>query len=60
MNRAQIEEEVQEGKHDSSYWEFVVDVGAGEIAMHEEAIFAAIEGGRYFEAFCDYLEGETT
>jgi hypothetical protein len=56
MRRAQIEQDVTDGKHDSAYWEFVTDKGAGEIPLHEEGIFAAIEDGRYFESFCDYLE----
>jgi pyrimidine operon attenuation protein/uracil phosphoribosyltransferase len=57
MRRAQIEHEVDQGKHDQAYWEFVVDRGAGEIPLHEDAIAEAIESGNYFESFVDYLEG---
>lgn len=57
--RAQIEQEVDSGKHDGAYWEFVVDVGAGEIPLHEDAICAAMEDGRYFEQFVDFLEEVT-
>lgn len=56
MTREELEQEIDAGKHDEAYWEFVVDKGAGQIPLHEDAIFSAIEDGRYFDAFADHLE----
>jgi hypothetical protein len=55
MRRAQIERDIDDGKYDNEYWEFVVDRGAGQIMLHEEAIYEAIESGDWFEQFVDHL-----
>lgn len=60
MTRKELEEAVDAGEHEELYWDFVVDKGAGEIPLHEDAIYQAIEDGRYFEAFIDWLEEMAT
>lgn len=59
MRRAKIEREVEDGKHDTQYAEFIMDRSAGErIICNGDTLIEAMESGDYFDSFCDYLESK--
>jgi hypothetical protein len=52
MTRKQLEDEVDAGKHDAAYWEYVM----GRTTWRgEDALFEEIESGCYFDDFVDHL-----
>lgn len=51
--RFEFENAIDSGKHDGEYWDFVASRMDG--VCWEEAIFRAIEDGRFFDDFVDYL-----
>lgn len=55
MTEAEFEVAMENGDLDDQYWEHVTDRGAGEIMLHEDAIFDAIESGKYFDSFHDLM-----
>ncbi len=57
MTRQELEDEVDAGKHNDAYWEYVVSrtTWRGEDALHAE-----IESGDYFDDFVDHLLDKVT
>lgn len=51
MTEQEFEQALDAGKLNLEYWDYVTKHGAGEIMLHEDAIFDAIETGRYYDGF---------
>lgn len=60
MRRARIERDVADGLHDAAYADFVMNRHCGEWPPigNGDTLTLVMESGRYFDSFCDYLEGK--
>ena len=57
MTRQELEDEVDAGKHDDAYWEYVV---SRTTWRGEDALLDEIESGHYFDDFLNHLLDKAT
>jgi hypothetical protein len=51
MTEQEFDDAMDSGGLEDEYWDYVTCHGAGEISLHEDAIYEAIESGRYYDGF---------